>query len=140
MAIAEMTPDPIALNAATFVGIQAAGLPGALIATVGCIFPSCVIVMALAYVYYRFRELSIVQGILTGLRPAVVTMIASAAISLLILALYGQRTLPESLGSFDPIALVIFLTAFFVLGKWKPSPILVLAGAALAGIVLYSLV
>lgn len=67
-------------------------------------------------------------------------MIASAAVSLLILALYGQRTLPESLSSFDPIALVIFLTAFFVLGKWKPSPILVLAGAALAGIVLYSLV
>ena len=44
MAIAEMTPGPIALNAATFVGIQVAGLPGALIATIGCIFPSCVIV------------------------------------------------------------------------------------------------
>ena len=55
MAIAEMTPGPIALNAATFVGIQVAGLPGALIATIGCIFPSCVIVMTLAYVYYRFR-------------------------------------------------------------------------------------
>ena len=54
MAIAEMTPGPIAVNAATFVGIQVAGLPGALIATIGCIFPSCVIVMALAYVYYRF--------------------------------------------------------------------------------------
>lgn len=51
MAIAEMTPGPIALNAATFVGIQVAGLPGALIATIGCIFPSCVIVMTLAYVY-----------------------------------------------------------------------------------------
>ena len=50
MAIAEMTPGPIALNAATFVGIQVAGLPGALIATIGCIFPSCVIVMTLAYV------------------------------------------------------------------------------------------
>ena len=69
MAIAEMTPGPIALNAATFVGIQVAGLPGALIATIGCIFPSCVIVMALAYVYYRFRGLSVMQGILAGLRP-----------------------------------------------------------------------
>ena len=54
MTIAEMTPGPIAVNAATFVGIQVAGLPGALIATIGCIFPSCVIVMALAYMYYRF--------------------------------------------------------------------------------------
>lgn len=139
MAIAEMTPGPIALNAATFVGIQVAGLPGALIATIGCIFPSCVIVMTLAYVYYRFRGLSIVQGVLAGLRPAVIAMIASAGISLLILALYGQRTLPADLGSFDLIALVIFLAGFFVLRKWKPSPIKVMAGAALAGVVLYSL-
>ena len=137
--IAEMTPGPIALNAATFVGIQVAGLPGALIATIGCIFPSCVIVMTLAYVYYRFRGLSIVQGVLAGLRPAVIAMIASAGISLLILALYGQRTLPADLGSFDLIALVIFLAGFFVLRKWKPSPIKVMAGAALAGVVLYSL-
>ena len=120
MAIAEMTPGPIAMNAATFVGIQVAGLPGALIATIGCIFPSCVIVMTLAYVYYRFRGLSIVQGVLAGLRPAVIAMIASAGISLL-------------------IGLVIFLAGFFVLRKWKPSPIKVMAGAALAGVVLYSL-
>ncbi len=140
MAIAEMTPGPIALNAATFVGIQVAGLSGALIATIGCIFPSCVIVMALAYVYYRFRGLSIVQGILAGLRPAVIAMIASAGISLLILALYGQRTLPADLGSLDFIAFIIFLGAFFVLRKWKPSPIKVMAGAALAGVILYSVV
>ena len=139
MAIAEMTPGPIALNAATFVGIQVAGLPGALIATIGCIFPSCVIVMTLAYVYYRFRGLSIVQGVLAGLRPAVIAMIASAGISLLILALYGQRTLPADLSSFDLIALVIFLAGFFVLRKWKPSPIKVMAGAAVAGVVLYSI-
>lgn len=56
MAIAEMTPGPIALNAATFVGIQVAGLPGALIATIGCIFPSCVIVMTLAYLTWQGRK------------------------------------------------------------------------------------
>ena len=139
MAIAEMTPGPIALNAATFVGIQVAGLPGALIATIGCIFPSCVIVMTLAYVYYRFRGLSIVQGVLAGLRPAVIAMIASAGISLMILALYGQRTLPADLSSFDLMALVIFLAGFIVLRKWKPSPIKVMAGAAVAGVVLYSI-
>lgn len=52
MTIAEMTPGPIAINSATFVGIQVAGLPGAVIATVGCVFPSCVIVMTLAYTHY----------------------------------------------------------------------------------------
>ena len=139
MAIAEMTPGPIALNAATFVGIRVAGQPGALIATIGCSFPSCVIVMTLAYVYYRFRGLSIVQGVLAGLRPAVIAMIASAGISLMILALYDQRTLPADLSSFDLMALVIFLAGFFVLRKWKPSPIKVMAGAAVAGVVLYSI-
>ena len=94
-----MTPGPIAINSATFVGIQVAGLPGAIIATVGCVFPSCVIVMTLAYIYYRFRGLNMVQGILAGLRPAVIAMIASAGISLLIMAFYGQRTLPNDLTS-----------------------------------------
>ena len=104
-----------------------------------CIFPSCVIVMALAYVYYRFRGLSVMQGILAGLRPAVIAMIASAGISLLCMALYGQRMFPADLGSMDLIALAIFLMGFFVLRKWKPSPIKVMAGAAVAGVALYSI-
>lgn len=139
MAIAQSSPGSIAINAATFVGIQVAGLPGALIATIGCIFPSCVIVMALAYVYYRFRGLSVMQGILAGLRPAVIAMIASAGISLLCMALYGQRTFPAYLGSMDLIALAIFLVGFVTLRKWKPSPIKVMAGAAVTGAALYSI-
>ena len=101
MTIAEMTPGPIAVNSATFVGIQIAGITGAVVATVGCVFPSCIIVMTLAYVYYRFRGLNIVQGILSGLRPAVIAMIASAGISLLIMAVYKQRTLPADLSGAD---------------------------------------
>lgn len=139
MTIAEMTPGPIAINSATFVGIQVAGLPGAIVSTIGCVFPSCVIVMSLAYVYYRFRGLSIVQGVLAGLRPAVVAMIASAGISLLIMALYGQRTLPENPVSFDMIAAGIFLVAFFVLRKWKLNPLWVMAGSGVAGILLYGI-
>ena len=50
VAIAEMTPGPIAINSATFVGTLVAGLPGAIIATIGCVFPSCVIVMGLALI------------------------------------------------------------------------------------------
>ena len=139
MTIAEMTPGPIAINAATFVGIQVAGLPGAIIATIGCVFPSCVIVMTLAYVYYRFRGLSMVQGILAGLRPAVIAMIASAGISLLIMAIYGQRELPTSLLSCDMIAVVIFSVSLFILRKWKPNPLWVMAGSGVAGVILYTL-
>lgn len=139
MAIAEMTPGPIAINAATFVGIQVAGLPGAIIATFGCVIPSCAIVLTLAYVYYRFRGLTMVQGVLAGLRPAVVAMIASAGLSLMILAFYGQRQLPDNLLDLDLIAVVIFGAAVFVLRKWKVSPIWIMAGAGVAGIILYSI-
>lgn len=138
MTIAEMTPGPIAINSATFVGIQVAGLPGAIIATLGCVLPSCVIVLTLAYIYYRFRGLNIVQGILAGLRPAVIAMIASAGISLLILAIYGQRTLPADLTSADIIAVVIFLAGFVTLRKWKLNPLWVMAGCGAAGVLLYS--
>ena len=139
MTIAEMTPGPIAINSATFVGTQVAGLPGALIATIGCVFPSCVIVITLAYIYYRFRKRNMVQGVLAGLRPAVIAMIASAGISLLIMAFYGQRTLPKDLTSLDVIAVIIFAIGFFVLRKWKPNPLWVMAGSGVAGIILYSL-
>ena len=139
MTIAEMTPGPIAINSATFVGIQVAGLPGAIVATAGCVFPSCVIVMSLAYIYYRFRGLNMVQGILAGLRPAVIAMIASAGISLLIMAVYGQRVLPEDLMSFDVIAVMIFLIGIIALRVWKPNPLWIMAGSGVLGVILYTL-
>lgn len=69
LTIAEMTPGPIALNAATFVGIRMGGIPGALIATLGCIFPSCIIVLLLGWFYMKYRTMRGLQGILKGLRP-----------------------------------------------------------------------
>ena len=80
MTISQMTPGPIAINAATFVGIQAAAIPGALVATFGCVLPSSIIVLSLAFIYYRFKGLKAMDSILKGLRPAVVAMIASAAL------------------------------------------------------------
>lgn len=91
--ISQMTPGPIAINSATFVGLQLGGLPGALVATAGCVLPSCIIVLTLAYVYYRYRGLSMVQGVLAGLRPAVVAMIASAGVTLVNLSFFGADAL-----------------------------------------------
>ena len=134
MTIAEMTPGPIAVN-----GIQVAGIPGAIVATLGCILPSCVIVIALAYVYYRFRGLTMVQGVLAGLRPAVVAMIASAGINLIILSFWGQRILSEDLSGINYISVFIFAAGFFILRKWKVNPIYVMAGAGVSGVLLYSI-
>lgn len=115
MTIAEMTPGPIAINSATFVGIQVAGVPGAVVATLGCVLPSSLIVTALAYIYYRFRGLAMARGVLSGLRPAVIAMIASAGLSLLILCFWGQRTLPEDVGGIDYLAVAIFTAGFIAL-------------------------
>ena len=135
--IAEMTPGPIAINAATFVGLRIAGLSGAVIATVGCVCPSCVIVLLLAYLYYRFRGSDMVQGVLAGLRPAVIAMIASAGISLLLLALFGQRMLPDALTSIDAVAALIFAAGFAALRSGKAEPLWVMVGSGAAGVLLY---
>lgn len=136
IAIAEMTPGPISINSATFVGMQTAGVPGAMVATIGCVSPSCVIVMTLAYLYYRFRRLTAAEGILAGLRPAVIAMIASACISLITLSLYGQQTPPDGFRNINYRSLVIFGAGVAVLRKWRVNPIFVIAGAGGAGIVL----
>ena len=85
--IAEMTPGPIAINSATFVGIKVIGIQGAIVATLGCILPSCIIVSTLAFIYFKYKDVDVIKGILSGLRPAVVALIASAGISILILFL-----------------------------------------------------
>ena len=139
MAISEMTPGPITLNAATVVGVRTAGVPGAVVATIGCIAAPCIIMTLLAFLYYRYRGLSVIQGILAGLRPAVIAMIASAAVSLLILAFYGQRTLPEDLTGINWIAVGLFAAALFALRKWKISPLWAIAGTGAAGLILYSI-
>ena len=86
--IAEMTPGPISINAATFVGTKLGGLPGALICTIGVIIPSFIICLTLAHFYYKYRNFSGVQTILASLRPAVVALISSAGLSILTLAIF----------------------------------------------------
>lgn len=137
--IAEMTPGPIAVNSATFVGTQVSGIPGAIIATFGCILPSCVIVMTLAHIYYKYREISMVQGVLQGLRPAVVAMIASAGISILLLSLFGDSKIPTAFGDINFISVFIFGLSIVVLRKWRINPIYVMAGAGVLGLILYQL-
>lgn len=135
--ISQMTPGPIAINSASFVGIRIAGIGGAIVATVGCVLPSLVIVLLLAFIYYRYRKLTVIQGILDGLRPAVVGLIASAGLSILILAFWNGNPVSFSLPDIDWIAVVLFAFCLFVLRKWKPNPIYVMAGAGILGLGAY---
>ena len=143
--IAEMTPGPIAINAATFVGNQMAGIPGALCATAGVILPSCIFVSILAYLYKRYRNLSVMQGILGTLRPAVVAMILSAGLSILLSCIFegGLTGILHALSSGTAAVknglnlrhVLLVTAAFFVLRKWKVNPILVMAGCGAAELI-----
>ena len=137
--IAEMTPGPIAVNAATFVGTKIAGISGALCATFGCILPSCVLVTLIAKFYLKYRSLSVLQSVLAALRPAVVAMIASAGVLILISVFWGGSGV--RLSETNWIMLGIFVLCFLLLRRTKLSPIavMVLAGilnlaASLAGL------
>lgn len=122
--IAEMTPGPIAVNCATFAGITVAGFWGALSATLGCIFPSCIIASVLAFIYYRFKNLGTLKSILASLRPCVVALIASAGLSILKLVSFGDNA--PAFSSVNYAGIIIFAVALFVLRKYKKSPILVM--------------
>lgn len=132
--IAEMTPGPIAVNAATFVGIRIAGISGAVVATIGCILPSCLIVSTLAFVYYRYKELALLQSVLASLRSAVVACIAAAGLSILNLVLFHEKAI--CLQNTDWIGAGIFLVAFVLLRKCKWNPILIMCLCGAAGLCL----
>lgn len=138
--ISQMTPGPIAINAATFVGTRMGGLPGAIVATVGCVLPSCVIVLTLAVLYRKYRNLSAVQGVLGGLRPAVVSMIAAAGLTLTLTALFGGVVFPTLLSQVDFVAVAIFSVSLLFLRWKKPDPIVVMVAAGVLGGALYAAV
>lgn len=134
--ISQMTPGPIAVNSATFVGTRIAGVPGALAATIGCVLPSCILVTILAKIYLKYRNLSLLQGILKFLRPAVIAMIAAAGVSILVTAFWGNDIsslhLDAILSSTNIRAVGIFLVSLILLAKFKMDPIhvMLLSGGA----------
>lgn len=127
ISIAEMTPGPIAVNAATFIGMRMAGIPGALAATFGDILPSFIIVSILFLLYNRFGRMPAIQTVMTCLRPAVTALIASAGLTILLNVLNISRGM--AVNEFNFVAAAVFVTSFAVLRKLRPSPILVMFAA-----------
>ena len=138
--IAEMTPGSIAINSATFVGIRTAGIPGAIICTLGCILPSIIICLLLAYVYTKFSSFSGVQTILGELRPAVVALVASAGLSILILAVFGSDLKSIKFSDFKIVEALLFVGGLVALRKYKVNPIKVIFGTGVIGTIIYSII
>lgn len=81
IAVSESTPGPLAVNMATYVGAEVGGVAGSVCATMGVVLPSFVIILLVAKCFQKFRQSRLVQGCMAGLKPAVVGMIATAALS-----------------------------------------------------------
>jgi chromate transporter len=123
LALSQLTPGPLAMLA-TFTGFRAGGFPGALVAT-ACIFLPCVVLMLIiGRNYHRLKNIDIIKSTLDGLLPAVVGLVAAAAWNLGVSSLSGVQE-------------YMILVVGFALFKWtRVSPMIVIIGAGLAGLML----
>ena len=144
IAVSESTPGPFAVNIATFVGMEEAGLLGAVFTTCGVVLPSFLIIYLISTLFYdRFIGNRTVQGALNGIRPAVLGLITSAALTVLLSAVFSGAELTGGLsalaGGFRLSGLLILLILIGIKRvKKKIHPILLIAIAAALGI-LFSL-
>ena len=129
--ISQMTPGSIAVNAATFVGTRLAGLPGAVIATAGCVLPACFIVTLVAKMYLKYRDMTLLQGVFDILRPAVVALIAASGVDILMSAFWNHEAI-FALGDVNLRLAGIFVFSLVLLLKFRMNPILVML---LAGVI-----
>ena len=135
--IAEMTPGPISINSATFVGMRFAGVPGAVICTLGCILMPFIICLILAYYYYKYRNFSGVQTVLGCLRPAVVSLIFCAGLSILTLAVFRDGTINFTISNLKPVEIGLFALCLFLLRKYKLGAVKIILGSGVIGTLLY---
>ncbi len=136
MVISEMTPGPITINAATFVGINEAGIGGAVAATLGFVFPSAVIISILAVLLKKYGDLKPVRHILSVMRPCVIGLIAAAGVKMLLEAI-GEGSFMHP--HIDVFTVIIFFAGIAIMRRIKPSPIVVMAASGVLGIIVYAL-
>ncbi len=131
IAISESTPGPMGINMATYVGFSTAGVPGALLAPIGLVIPSIVVIVIVSKVLDRFKTSETVQSIFYGLRPASTALIAAAGIGVAKLAFLND-------GAEIPVnikAVILAVVIWYTLRKYKKHPILYIVAAAVIGII-----
>ena len=147
IAISESTPGPMGVNMATYVGFATAGVPGGIIATLGLIFPSVVIILIIAGFLQKFRQSKAVDGVFYGLRAASVALITAALLQVAKIALMFHETGGHEIASGQAVPryelfywpAIILAVVIFALVKFSPAkklhPICFIGLAALAGVI-----
>ena len=142
IAVAESTPGPIAVNMATFVGSSQGGIPGAMLATLGVVLPSFVIILLIASVFTNLLKYAGVRATLGGIRPAIIALILGTALTMLLSLTFGIKDI-SSTAAFDlksviVLAVISAISLTYYLWKKKAfSPILLIVISGILGIILY---
>ncbi len=137
IAISESTPGPIGINAATFVGHNTAGIFGGLLATLGMITPSIIIIIIIAHYFSKFSEDAMVQSAFYGIRPAVTGLIGAAGFQVARITLFNldkYTNTKKVMDIFQLKGIVLFGLVLYLVNKFNKHPIIYLLGAALVGI------
>ena len=123
-AIGQCTPGVIAVNTATFVGLKRKGIPGAIMATLGIVLPSLIIISIIASVLKNFADYPVVQHAFAGIRVAVAVLVVQAVIKL------GRKGVKGALG------IGIFAASLLIMTLFNLSPVCVVAAAIVIGVFL----
>ena len=139
--IAEMTPGPIVINAATFVGMRLSGFMGAVVCTLSCVVPSLIIVLLLSYLYAKYKNIMIVQKLLGRLRPVIVAMILSAGLGILVMAVFNSSSYKTiAVTNFRIIETILFVVSLYLLRRYKVNPIFIIFGSGIVGTLIYLII
>ena len=143
VALSQVTPGPVAVNAATYIGLVTAGIPGAIAATVGVCMPCFVIMLIVIHLLDKYRDSTIVEGAFTGIRPVTVGLLLSAVIFIMDSVLVKGPVVSAQLadpGYYNAIPLGIFAASILLmcLVKMKPLHVMLIMGAA--GAVIYGVI
>lgn len=138
VAISESTPGPLGVNMATYVGFTTGGVPGSVIATMGLITPSIIIILIVAGFLNAFKDSKYVQSAFYGLRPASTALIAAAGFSVVLLVLFGDTSEGVHLENLSFPCIILMLAVWFFTAKCKKTknlhPVVFIVASAVIGI------
>lgn len=135
IAISQMTPGPIGINSATYVGFVATGsVWGSVMATFAVVLPSFILMLAISKFFIKFQKQPVVEAVFTGLRPAIVGLLAAATLLLMDTENFGSPT--EDTFTFI-VSVILFLIAFVGTYRFKINPILMIIMCGVAGLIIY---
>lgn len=135
--ISQMTPGPLVVNTASFVGMRLAGVIGAIVATIGSILSGTIISIALYKFFKKYKNIDSIANVLKGLTASSVGLIASASTTIILLAVVGTSSLNIENFNLNVVAVILFVSSLFLLRKYKLNPMLIMVLTGIIGLFVY---